>query len=404
MMTWKTRLVLAAVGLAPALWGCGPSLGPDCTRTIAASPGADQERVQGALVEAKEGDVLCFPAGTYRFTDELSVDTPNLTLRGEPGKTIFDFSGQQRGANGIQAVSDGFTVEGLTIRDTPGDGIRTTGVVGVTFREVVVEWTGGPKEENGSYGLYPVQSKNVLIENCKVVGASDAGIYVGQSESIIVRDNEAVNNVAGIEIENSKDADVYRNYAHGNTGGFLVFSLPGLNVKWSQTSRVFDNVFENNDTPNFAPAGNIVGLVPRGTGAIILASDRNEFFGNTISGNGSVGLSIISYYVTGNSWDDPDYDPYPEGNYVHDNTFSGNGEDPDGIASILIGQPPIPDLSWDGVVDASKDNSDGSLTNCFENNEGADYIDFAYNKPTTERSTDISAVTCSHASLPEVRF
>ena len=392
-------LRLVAAVLFPAL-GCGPTLGPDCTRTIPASAGQDQERVQEALVEAKDGDVLCFPAGTYRFTDELSVDTPNLTLRGAPGETIFDFSGQERGANGIQAVSDGFTVEGLTVRDTPGDGIRTTGVVGVTFREVVVEWTGGPSEDNGSYGLYPVQSKNVLIENCKVDGASDAGIYVGQSESIIVRDNEAVNNVAGIEIENSKDADVYRNYAHGNTGGFLVFALPGLNVKWSQTSRIFDD----NDTPNFAPAGNIVGLVPRGTGALILASDRNEFFGNTVSGNGSVGLSVVSYYVTGNNWDDPDYDPYPEGNYVHDNTFSGNGEDPDGIASILIGSPPIPDLSWDGVVDESKDNSDGSLTNCFENNGDADYINFAYNKPASERSTDLSAVTCSHEPLPEVQF
>ncbi|RMG11417.1 MAG: hypothetical protein D6729_17965 [Deltaproteobacteria bacterium] len=394
-----------AVGLVSGLLGaCGPSVAPDCTATVSAGAGNDQETVQSALVEAQAGDVLCFPAGTYRFTDELTVDTPNLTLRGVQGETVFDFSEQVRGANGIQVLSDGFTIEGITVRDTPGDGIRASGVVGVTFRDVVVEWSGGPSEDNGSYGLYPVESKQVLIERCRVEGASDAGIYVGQSEQIIVRDNVALHNVAGIEIENSKDAEVYGNHAYENTGGFLVFALPGLNVKWSETSRIHDNVFENNNTSNFAPAGNIVGMVPAGTGAILLATDRNEFFGNTVSGNGSVGVSVISYYVTGNNWDDAEYDPFPEGNFVHDNTFTDNGEAPDGIASILIGDPPIPDLSWDGVVDETKDKSDGSLTNCFKDNGDADFINFAYGKPASERSTDITRVTCSHDPLPEIRF
>ena len=35
--------------------------------------------------------------------------------------------------------------------------------------------------------LYPVESTNVLIDGCVAIGASDAGIYVGQSQNIIVQ-------------------------------------------------------------------------------------------------------------------------------------------------------------------------------------------------------------------------
>lgn len=69
---------------------------------------------------------------------------------------------------------------------------------------------------------------NVLIEGCTAIGASDAGIYVGQSKNIIVRNSRAYHNVAGIEIENSLMADVYDNESTENTGGVLVFDLPDL--------------------------------------------------------------------------------------------------------------------------------------------------------------------------------
>ena len=63
----------------------------------------------------------------------------------------------------------------------------------------------------------------MLIDSCVAIGASDAGIYVGQSENIIVKNSIAEFNVAGIEIENSYYADVFNNYASNNTGGILVF-------------------------------------------------------------------------------------------------------------------------------------------------------------------------------------
>ena len=56
------------------------------------------------------------------------------------------------------------------------------------------EWTGGPKSTNGAYGLYPVESKDVYIDGCIAIGASDAGIYVGQSKNIIVKNSQAMYN------------------------------------------------------------------------------------------------------------------------------------------------------------------------------------------------------------------
>src|SRR5690606_4853028 len=110
-----------------------------------------------------------------------TVDVSHVTLRGQgPDRTTLDFSGQQTGAQGILATADAFTMQDLRVLDPEGDGVRVEGADGVVFQNVHVEWSGEPSAANGAYGLYPVQSRNVLIEGCYVRGASDAGIYVGQ--------------------------------------------------------------------------------------------------------------------------------------------------------------------------------------------------------------------------------
>ena len=213
------------------------------------------------------------------------------------------------------------------------------------------EWTNGPKSTNGAYGLYPVESKNVLIDGCVAIGASDAGIYVGQSENIIVRNSRAEYNVAGIEIENSFYADVYDNVATHNTGGILIFDLPDLPQQGGHHVRVFNNKVIDNDTDNFAPEGNIVGEVPRGTGIIIMANFNVEVFDNDISGNGTVNLSIVS----GDETEDENYYPHPKSIQVHGNRFGEGGFNPDidkAMAGILfeVSEGDMPDIFWDGVL------------------------------------------------------
>lgn len=311
----------------------------------------DYDTLQEALIEVEEGGVVELGEGTFRLEDALSLDVDGVTIRGQGhDKTILSFKGQQGGGEGLLVTSDNVVLEGFAVEDTDGDAVKAKGSYGITFRGVRAEWTNGPDENNGAYGLYPVESRNVLIENCIARGASDAGIYVGQSQDIIVRGSTAMENVAGIEIENSYRAEVYDNLATHNTGGILVFDLPGLMQMGGHDVRVFNNKVIDNDTKNFAPEGNIVGTVPTGTGVMIMANKNVEVFENEISGNGSAGVLIVSYPF---DYDDNTYYPHPRTVHVHNNVFSNIGNDPDGdIGAMLVefAGTPIPEIVWDGVM------------------------------------------------------
>ena len=312
---------------------------PDYT-IVELAAGEDLEnRALEALITAEPGTIVQFPAGVYDFTSELSSSVDNIVIRGtgtdnESG-TVLRFDNQTSGAQGVFVTGNNFVIEDIAIENTPGDSIKVEGSKGVTTRRVRVEGTDGPNANNGAYGLYPVQTRNVLREDSEVRGASDAGVYVGQSEIIIVRRNYAWQNVAGIEIENSKFADVYENEAIGNTGGILVFDLPNIPVQGGEATRVFNNIIRDNNEPNFAPEGNIVAGVPTGTGIMILANDDIEVFDNVITGNQSAGLLVVSYYINDAYVSDPNYDPIPEKIYFHDNEMSNNAYDPQGTAALI---------------------------------------------------------------------
>ena len=250
-----------------------------------------EKDLQTHFILAEPGDTILIPEGLHNIIGTLSIDgKKDLFIRGfGMDKSILSFSNQTEGAQGISITnSSNITLEDFTVRDSKGDAIKTQYVDGITFRGITAEWTGGPKPSNGAYGLYPVQCTNVLIEFCIAIGASDAGIYVGQSKDIIVRNSKAFHNVAGIEIENSINAEVYENHSYENTGGVLVFDLPDLVQIRGDNIHVFQNLIENNNLNNFAPPGNIVGKVLPGTGVMILAANNVHIYENTIRNNKSV--------------------------------------------------------------------------------------------------------------------
>ena len=328
-------------------------------KEIIINPGENaQEELQEALILMSEGDTLLIKEGYYLFEDGLSLDVDDVKIIGEGmDKTILDFKDQQSGAQGFLVTSNKVTLKDFAILDAKGDALKVIGSKGINMINLRTEWTGGPKSTNGAYGFYPVESEDVLIDGCVAIGASDAGIYVGQSKNIIVRNSVAQYNVAGIEIENSYYADVYNNLASHNTGGILIFDLPDLPQQGGHHIRVFDNKSIDNDTDNFAPEGNIVGEVPRGTGIIIMANSDVEVFNNVLSGNGTVNLSIVSY---SDETDDPNYYPHPRRIQIHDNTYGPAGFDPDietgDLAKALyeISDGDMPDIFWDGVVSVSQ--------------------------------------------------
>ena len=337
-----------------------------------------EKELQTQFILAASGDTITIPKGHHKIQGTLSIEgKENLVIQGVGmDVSILSFSNQSEGAQGISITnSKNITLEKFTIQDSKGDAIKAQYTDGIIFRHVKVEWTGGPKETNGAYGLYPVQCENVLIEHSISIGASDAGIYVGQSNNIVVRYNEAFENVAGIEIENSYNAEVYENYSHGNTGGILVFDLPDLLQKQGGNVRVYNNRIESNNLFNFAPKGNIVGKVLPGTGIMILACSGVHIFGNTIRNNKSIGTGIVSYFMTEEAIKDSLYNPYTADIHIYNNVydrwpgFPELGFDIGQLLAVKYGRN-TPDIIYDGMQDPE---IQAGL--CIQNNTDARFTD-----------------------------
>jgi parallel beta-helix repeat protein len=337
--------------------GCG---GAGAPQGLSADDQAFQQRLQEQFLDAKPGAVIEIPAGRHALDRVLTLRANGVTIRGSGSdQSILSFKNEISGPEGMLVYASDFTIEHVAIEDSKGDGLKINDGENITVRDVRVEWTGGPKTTNGAYGIYPVKSKNVLIEDSASFGASDAGIYVGQSQNVIVRRNRAEKNVAGIEIENTIGADVYENTATGNTGGILVFNMPNL-AQPGQSTRVFNNKSINNNLANFAAKGGAVASVPAGSGVVVNSNPKVEIFDNEIAGNQTANLIISSYFST-NYYNtkgvDPKYDPYPRGIFVYGNRFKGGGDSPDGLElkTLKVAMFGIdghfPDVLWDGYLD-----------------------------------------------------
>ncbi len=402
---------------------------------VAFGKSATEAQIQTSFAAATAGTTFVFAAGDFKFSNELTITTDNITIKGagstnldttglQPTNTILDFSTQTAGAEGLLAMNNGFTIEDLEVADPKGDGIKVVGATGVTYHNVFVTWTSTDLSTHGPYAIYPVQCSNVLVENCTVSGASDAGFYIGQSNQIVVRNNTAEQNVAGIEIENSHFAEVYGNMAHDNTAGILVFALPGLQQFDTHDVSVHDNTVASNNTANFAVVGDIVGIVPAGTGSFVMASDNVEFFNNSYSDNNTANFAIISYLDSGLMYTDQNYYPYATRVNVHDNTFSGGGTMPDttmaqpSIGGLLAESKAMfpggkdADIMYDGITDDMHMSTIGAANNmdiCIGTNGGASFLNLHFDeidglKGLTQADPSLVPYTCTLAPVAKVSF
>lgn len=336
------------------------------TLDIAKLTQATPEQVEGLIekfVEAKEGSIIEIPEGFFEMPTQLILDNVNnVTIKGAGMfATVLSFKTMTTGGEGLKISGNNILLEGFTVTDAPGDNIKTQKCDGITFRKVNATWTRGKKSENGTYGIYPVQCKNVLVEHCEVSHSRDAGIYVGQSENIIVRNSYVHQNVAGIEIENSDNAEVYDNHAENNTGGILIFNLPGLPKAFGSRTKVYNNLIKENNHENFAifQDGNPVSMIPPGSGVVILAGDQIEVFNNKIIDNKTLAVAIANYHITDLPIPShPGWSPYSTNVYVHDNTYERPVALPDLskdwgklIAAKCL---KAPDILYDGFIDPTK--------------------------------------------------
>lgn len=398
------------------LSSCGKPSGENFQRTL-------QER----LITAKPGDVVELPEGKFLFTRTLSLTVNGVTLRGKGmDKTVLSFAGQKTGAQGLLVKANDIAIEDVGIEDPAGDALAFQGGNNITVRRVRTEWTRGPNSANGPYGIYPEGCKNLLVEDSVARGAADAGIYVGQSENVVVRRNRAEFNVDGFEIENSENADAYENVATHNTGGMGVFNLPNLPRQGGRRIRVFNNQIVDNNTPNFAPKSlGPIAFLPTGTGMYVMAIRDVEVFKNKIQGNNTVNVYIIHYNTaidettlrkTADSQDtrevfapeDKRFYPFVQDVFLHDNEISGGGRSPDNksegvkLLALALGGK-LPDILYDGRVDPQwgrKGSNPGQI--CLANNGDATFLNFDVADAMEHPISDPRKYACSLAQLPPV--
>ncbi|MEQ1506724.1 MAG: parallel beta-helix domain-containing protein [Myxococcota bacterium] len=393
----RSPLVWLVTGVACTSSGEGPSLSSvdvtcddvDRANCVEIAAG-DTTTLQDAVNTLEDDSALVLSAGTYTFDNALTIrDVTGVTVIGQGmGVTTLDFAEVATQTNGIDIVADDVHLEGLTVADAKKDGIRIEDAVGVWIRGVEVTWTAGPSSANGAYGIYPVRVTGVTIEDSAAHHASDAGIYVGQCQGAIVRNNVATGNVAGLEIENTQFADVYGNQVEDNTGGLVVFDLPG-NPVIGHDIWIHDNVIANNNQPNFAPGGTVQ-QIPAGTGTFAMASRRVEISGNTYENNHTVDVAILSglviepdpalWYLSndeivgdasglelpGDADGVQNFRSYDV--YVHDNTHVGSGTAPDTssledrelgfLLAVLYGEQAVDTVLYDAIGESSFDPTD----------------------------------------------
>ncbi len=390
---------------------------------------------------AKDSSVIEIPAGHFSISKSIIINgLTNVTIRGKGmEKSVLSFKGQTEGAEGLRITNGkNITVEDLTLEDAAGDVIKAMDCDGLTFRRVTAAATGKTESSNPAYLFYPVLSKNILIEECVAIGASDAGIYVGQSSNVVVRNNHVYYNVAGIESENCGNVKIYGNDVHENVSGILAFDLPGL-ARYGKNVEIYNNKIYNNNISSFAPKGSIVGEVPSGNGMLIMSSDSIYVHDNEFIDNRTMDIAISSYLTAANDntdatpqqastsdnaitqarlnqmaaqtagisnaiKKDKNYNPFPRRIMIKNNSYQCDRWFPTihndfGILMLYASFLKHVNIVWDGQRAEDYLMPDGSVKPiyqiCIEEKEGIRFIDADVGNDLANLSKDISKHQCN---------
>ncbi|MEL7530852.1 MAG: parallel beta-helix domain-containing protein [Bacteroidota bacterium] len=356
-------------------WGCKSDAAmAECkyAKTLTFSPG-QEDQIRIACIKAEDNTLIQLEAGIYEF-EKLSLQGPlnNIGIVGKGQKeTIFDFGKQASGGEGFRVENvNQLLIQDIQFRESKGDLLKIKEGKDIELIGVATVWEGEPEISNGGYGIYPVLCENVVIKDCYARGASDAGIYVGQTNKALVSHSLVEYCVAGIEIENTLDAEVWENEMRHNTGGLLIFDHPGLKYDGKNT-RAFHNNIHDNNYRNFAPAANSatgVGNLAPGTGILILRTSDVEVYENTITNNNTMSVGVISYATVDPQIfeNNPSFFPNPQNVSIHNNTYGERGAFPEGayeheLAQLVVqlhenikaadpSQEKIQHILFDGIV------------------------------------------------------
>lgn len=296
--------------------------------------------IQAALNTADAGSIVQVDPGIYK--EAIVVNKPGIQIIGGGIGVVIQNPGDEENGITVTDAGDGFVLKNVAIQNFEENGIILTGVDNFTISHVTAI-------NNGEYGIFPVHSSHGTIEFCVVKGHSDTGLYVGQSSDVIMQFNTALENVNGLEVENSSNVSVVRNQSFNNVCGILIDLLPGKDVKTSANILVRNNNVFNNNHVNFGEPGSLESVVPKGLGILLLGADNVTMESNIVTGNDFAGITVFSTLVLGSLAGIPpdqfaDIDPNPDNARIVRNLVKKNGSAPPALPIPLPGV----DFLWDG--------------------------------------------------------
>jgi len=369
-------------------------------RTIVVKPG---QSIQAAIDRASPGTRIYILAGTYKeagnAVNGLNISKSGISLIGQETKNkrvILENAGNQR--NGIVVVPPdrtdcmachtdlkppfplydtvepgmphqdpvvyGFEIRNITIKGFNNNGLFTERVKG--FNIVNVHSVNNP-----NYGIFPTLSSDGVITHSSAVGSDDSGIWVETSENVRVSHNLVADNVNGFEISNSDDIVLAHNEAYGNTVGIASLLLPDIfdNRPGAKRFTFRNNYIHDNNRPNTARPGSILGTVPAGIGILHLGVDDSLMTGNRIENNNFFGIVIADYcFVVDGTPFACGVDPTTTPEFIADQAATNNAV----IGNVVINNGLQPDDH--PFIFASADLSlvvggESGFSNCYADNE-----------------------------------
>jgi parallel beta-helix repeat protein len=333
------------------------------------------QSIAAALAAAHPGDRVVVQPGVYHEgaagdLNALSVTTDDIRIIGLPrpgNPVVLENAGAQtygiwvspadtlgpegqandeappRGTSG--KVLHHFLLTGFTVRGFAGHGVHLACVDDFAL-------TYDTSDGNAVYGLFPIRSTHGLLWRNEITGTtSDAALYIGQSDDVLIAENHVHDNLLGIEVQNSSHCAVDSNNVHANTLGILVDVEQGKALKTQQTTSVGYNAVYENNRANSAEPDSIIAVLPPGIGILLVGADTTTVVGNRVSGNAFAGIGVVSLClglalagedcVTG-----IDVDPFADGNIVAGNVLWNNATQPTGVPEL---DALSADLVWDGT-------------------------------------------------------
>ena len=332
------RLLVAS--LSPALLAAAPAH----ARTVTVGPGRS---IQAAVAAATSGTTIVVLPGTYHepgTTHAVTVTRDDVRLVARPRKgqpVVLEAANAQTDgiwvspADTVDTNEDerppcgtsgshvkNFRLQGFTVRGFSRFGVYLACVSGFRITDTI-------STDNGEYAIFPVASQHGRLSRSQGARTrSDACLYVGEDDDVLVDHSLATDCQIGFEIENSRHVTMRDNVSRGNTAGIIVDVINDRLTTECTDNRVEHNVFDANNRASTALPGDDTADLQPGIGMVIAGADRTSVRHNTLSGNSLAGLTLVDFCLDRAAicaMPGLEIDPHPDGNRIVANTFTGNG-------------------------------------------------------------------------------